>query len=97
MKMMHTMLQQENPDDFVIGTGKTHSVREFLQIVFEELNLNYEDSLVIDPRFVRPAEVDVLVANPTKAQKKLGWNPKVSFEELALSMVQHDLDNLKRA
>jgi GDPmannose 4,6-dehydratase len=90
------MLQQENPDDFVIGTGKTHTVREFLQIVFEELNLNYEDYLVIDPRFFRPAEVEILVADPSKARDKLAWNPKVTFEELALSMVRHDYDNLKK-
>jgi len=96
VKMMHTMLQQENPDDFVIGTGKTHTVREFLQIVFEELNLNYEDNLVIDPRFFRPAEVEILVADPAKARDKLAWNPKVTFEELALSMVRHDYDNLKK-
>ena len=96
VKMMHTMLQQENPDDFVIGTGKTHTVREFLQIVFEELNLNFEDHLVIDPRFFRPAEVEILVADPGKARDKLAWNPKVTFEELALSMVRHDYDNLKK-
>ena len=96
MKMMHTMLQQEKPDDFVIGTGKTHTVREFLQIVFEELNLNFEDHLVIDPRFFRPAEVEILVADPAKARDKLAWNPKVTFEELALSMVRNDYDNLKK-
>ena len=96
VKMMHTMLQQENPDDFVIGTGKTHTVREFLQIVFEELNLNFEDHLVIDSRFFRPAEVEILVADPVKARDKLAWNPKVTFEELALSMVRHDYDNLKK-
>ena len=90
------MLQQENPDDFVIGTGKTHTVREFLQIVFEELNLNFEDHLVIDPCFFRPAEVEILVADPGKARDKLAWNPKVTFEELALSMVRHDYDNLKK-
>ena len=96
VKMMHTMLQQENPDDYVIGTGETHSVREFVQIVFEELKLNYQDHLVIDPRFYRPAEVEILVANPSKARDKLGWEPKVTFTELALSMVRHDYDNLKK-
>ena len=94
--MMHTMLQQENPDDYVIGTGQTHTVREFLQIVFKELNLNYEDHLVIDPRFYRPAEVEILMANPAKAREKLGWNPKVSFEDIALSMIRHDYENLKK-
>ena len=96
VQMMHSMLQQENPDDFVIGTGKTHSVREFIQIVFEELKLNYEDYLLIDQRFYRPAEVEILVADPSKARAKLGWNPKITFEELALKMVRHDYDNLKK-
>jgi len=96
VQMMHTMLQQDNPDDYVIGTGKTHSVREFMQIVFEELKLNYEDYLVIDPRFYRPAEVEILVADPSKAREKLGWEPKVTFEELALSMVRLDYENLSK-
>ncbi len=96
VQMMHTMLQQDNPDDYVIGTGETHSVREFMQIVFEELKLNYEDYLVIDPRFFRPAEIEILVADPSKARKKLGWEPKVTFEELALSMVRLDYDNLSK-
>ena len=90
------MLQQYEPDDFVIGTGKTHSVREFIQIVFEELELNYEDHLVIDPIFYRPTEVEILVANSAKAREKLGWDPKVNFKELALSMIRHDYDNLKK-
>jgi len=96
VRMMHSMLQQDNPDDYVIGTGETHSVREFMQIVFEELKLNYEDYLVIDPRFYRPAEVEILVADPSKAREKLGWEPKVTFEELALSMVRSDYDNLSK-
>jgi len=96
VQMMHTMLQQDNPGDYVIGTGKTHSVREFMQIVFEELKLNYEDYLVIDPRFYRPAEVEILVADPSKAREKLGWSPKVTFEELALSMVRSDYENLSK-
>ena len=94
VRMMHSMLQQDNPDDYVIGTGKTHSVREFMKIVFEELKLNYEDYLVSDPRFYRPAEVEILVADSSKAREKLGWEPKVSFEELALSMVRSDYENL---
>ena len=97
VKMMHAMLQQDEPDDYVVGTGETHTVCEFLQIVFKELNLNYKDHLVIDPRFFRPAEVEILVANPDKARKKLGWNQEVSFEELALSMVRADYDNLKKS
>ena len=96
VRMMHSMLQQDDPDDYVIGTGETHSVREFMQIVFEELKLNYEDYLVIDPRFYRPAEVEILVADPSKAREKLGWEPKVTFEELALSMVRSDYENLSK-
>ena len=96
VQMMHSMLQQENPDDFVIGTGETHSVREFVQIVFEDLKLNYEDFLVIDQRFYRPAEVEILVADPSKAREKLGWDPKVTFTEIALKMVRYDYDNLKK-
>jgi len=96
VRMMHSMLQQDNPDDYVIGTGESHSVREFMQIVFEELKLNYEDYLVIDPRFYRPAEVEILVADPSKAREKLGWEPKVTFEELALSMVRSDYENLSK-
>jgi GDPmannose 4,6-dehydratase len=65
-----------------------------MQIVFEELKLNYEDYLVSDPRFYRPAEVEILVADPSKAREKLGWKPKVTFEELALSMVRSDYENL---
>ncbi len=90
------MLQQENPDDFLIGTGKNNTVREFLQIVFEELNLNFEDHLFIDPRFFLLAWAEILVADPSKARDKLTWNPKVTFEKLALSMVRHDYDNLKK-
>ena len=96
VQMMHSMLQQDMPNDFVIGTGETHSVREFMQIVFEELKLNYEEYLVIDPRFYRPAEVEILVADPSKAKEKLGWDPKVTFTEIALKMVRYDYDNLKR-
>ena len=96
VRMMHSMLQQDNPEVYVIGTGETHSVREFMQIVFEELKLNYEDYLVIDPRFYRPAEVEILVADPSKAREKLGWEPKVTFEELALSMVRSDYENLSK-
>ena len=80
----------------MIGTGKTHTVREFVQIVFKELQLNYEDHLVIDPRFFRPAEVEILVADPAKARDKLAWNPKLTFEELALNMVRHDYETLKK-
>jgi len=96
VKMMHKMLLQKEPEDFVIGTGEIHSVREFVKIVFEELGLNYEDYLVIDRRFYRPVELETLIADSKKAKNKLGWNPKVSFKELALKMLKHDYDNLKK-
>ena len=96
VEMMHAMLQQDDPEDFVIGTGETHTVREFLEVVFGELNLNYQDYLVIDKKFYRPAEVDILVAYPIKAQEKLGWKSKMNFEELALQMVRNDYDILKK-
>jgi GDPmannose 4,6-dehydratase len=96
VQMMHVMLQQDVPEDFVVGTGETHTVREFLEVVFGELNLNYQDYLVIDKNFYRPAEVDLLVADPQKAREKLGWKSKMNFEELALQMVRHDYDILKK-
>jgi len=97
VQMMHAMLLQDNPDDFVIGTGETHSVREFMQIVFEDLNLNYEDYLVIDQRFYRPAEVEILVADPSKARENLGWDPRITFRDIALKMVRYDYDNLTKS
>ena len=96
VQMMHVMLQQDVPEDFVVGTGETHTVREFLEVVFGELNLNYQDYLVIDKNLYRPAEVDLLVADPQKAREKLGWKSKMNFEELALQMVRHDYDILKK-
>ena len=96
VKMMHKMLQQDQPEDFVVGSGQSHTVLEFLKIVFKELKLNYEDYLIVDPLFYRPNEETILVANTEKVKKKIGWNPKVSFEELALMMVKNDYDILKR-
>ena len=92
VKAMHLMLQQESPEDYVIGTGETHSVKEFLEVCFGHLGLNYEDYLVIDPLFYRPAEVNLLIGDPAKAKKELGWETKVSFEELVKMMVDHDLE-----
>jgi GDPmannose 4,6-dehydratase len=80
----------------VIGTVQTHTVREFVQIVFEELELNYEDQLFFYPRFYCPTEVEILVANSAKDREKLGWNPKVNFKELALNMVRADYDLLMK-
>ena len=89
------MLQQNEPDDYVIATGRTHSVRDFVRIAFEAAGLgSYEPYVVIDPRFVRPAEVDRLIGDPSKARSRLGWVPQMSFEELVATMVEADLDRL---
>ncbi len=92
---MWSMLQQESPCDYVIGTGETHSVREFCEEAFSHVGLDYKDFVVQDPRFYRPAEVDVLVSNPSRAKQILGWQPKVSFRELVKMMVDADLKRLK--
>jgi GDPmannose 4,6-dehydratase len=93
---MWMMLQQDHPDDYVICTGKTHSVREFCEAAFAYVGLNYEDYVIQDERFYRPAEVDLLVGDPEKARKVLGWKPRVSFEELIQMMVDADLQYLGR-
>jgi GDPmannose 4,6-dehydratase len=95
VRAMWLMLQQPEPDDYVVGTGVTHSVRELCQVAFGHLGLNWEDYVVKDPKFLRPAEVDQLVADPRKAQEKLGWRPKVNFEELVKMMVDADLEALQ--
>jgi GDPmannose 4,6-dehydratase len=95
VQAMWKMLQQEKPEDFVIGTGETHSVREFADLAFKCVGLNYEDYVVQDPRFLRPSEVDVLVSNPAKARQKLAWEPKVKFQGLVEMMVETDLKRLK--
>ena len=92
VRAMWMMLQQETADDYVIASGETHSVRKFLEIAFSHVGLNYEDYVVIDPEFIRPAEVELLLGNPAKARQKLGWKPAVSFEQLVTMMVDADLD-----
>jgi GDPmannose 4,6-dehydratase len=92
VRAMWMMLQQDKPDDYVVATGETHSVREFLEIAFSHVGLRYEDYVVIDPRFIRPAEVDLLLGNPAKAHTRLGWKPEVSFEQLVTMMVDADMD-----
>jgi len=92
VRAMWLMLQQSEPDDYVIATGRTHSVRDFCQIAFEHVGLDYNDFVKIDPRFVRPAEVDLLLGDSTKAQKALKWELKVSFEDLVKMMVDADLE-----
>ncbi|MGB0716029.1 MAG: GDP-mannose 4,6-dehydratase [Phycisphaerae bacterium] len=91
VRAMWLMLQQETPKDYVIATGETHSVREFLDEVFGQLSLNWEDYVEIDPRYFRPTEVDLLLGCADKAEAELGWKPEVSFADLAKMMVQHDL------
>jgi GDPmannose 4,6-dehydratase len=92
VRAMWMMLQQDVADDYVVATGETHSVREFLQIAFSHVGLNYEDYVVIDPEFIRPAEVELLLGNPAKAQAQLGWKPAVSFKQLVTMMVDADMD-----
>jgi len=96
VEAMWLMLQQEEPDDFVIATGETHSVREFCEIAFEHLGLRWEDHVVIDERFIRPAEVDLLIGDPAKAKAELGWASKTPFRDLVTSMVDADLAGLER-
>ncbi len=91
VEAMWLMLQQTVADDFVIATGETHSVREFCDIAFSRAGLNYKDHVVIDERFMRPAEVELLLGDPTKAKKVLGWKVKTSFKELVHLMVDSDL------
>jgi GDPmannose 4,6-dehydratase len=88
---MWRMLQQADPDDYVVGTGHTWSVRQLCDAAFSYLGLDYRDYVKQDPRFIRPAEVDLLVADPSKAKKSLGWEPRVSFEELVRMMVDADI------
>ena len=92
VRAMWMMLQQDAADDYVVASGRTHSVRDFLQIAFSHVGLNYEDYVVIDPEFIRPAEVELLLGNPAKARAQLGWKPAVSFEQLVTMMVDADLD-----
>ena len=95
VRAMWLMLQQDVPDDYVVATGETHSVRELCEIAFGHAELNHEDYVVIDPKFFRPAEVDLLVGNPAKARAKLGWAPTVPFEDLIRMMVDSDLEALQ--
>jgi GDPmannose 4,6-dehydratase len=95
VEAMWLMLQQESPDNYVIGTGETHAVREFCEIAFSHLSLDYKDYVVQDPRFYRPAEVDLLVSDPTKARMELKWEQSVNFNELVHMMVDTDMEQLK--
>jgi GDPmannose 4,6-dehydratase len=89
---MWRMLQQPTPDDYVVGTGETHAVREFVEVAFAHVGLDWREHVVVDPRFVRPAEVDLLLAEPRKARERLGWRPRVGFRDLVVMMVEADLE-----
>ena len=91
VEAMRLMLQQDEPKDFVIGTGETHTVQEFVEAAFNHVGLDWKEHVVIDPKLVRPAEVDLLISNPRRAREELGWTPKVSFFELVRMMVDADV------
>ncbi len=95
VRAMWLMLQHDRPDDYVIATGRTYHVRDFVRLAFESVGLNYEQFVVVDPRFYRPAEVDLLIGDPGKAQRVLGWTPQITFEALVERMVQADLARLR--
>ncbi|MEH2167488.1 MAG: GDP-mannose 4,6-dehydratase [Nostoc sp.] len=94
VKAMWLMLQKDQPDDYVIATGETHSVQEFLELAFSYVNLNWQDYVEFDERYLRPSEVELLIGDSTKAREKLGWTPSVTFEELVSLMVEADLQAL---
>ncbi|MEK0313655.1 GDP-mannose 4,6-dehydratase [Cohnella sp. 56] len=96
VKAMWLMLQQDKADDYVISTGELHSVQELVEIAFGHLGLNWRDYVVVDPKFVRPAEVDLLLGDCTKAKKKLGWELEVGFEQLVTMMVENDMEKNSR-
>lgn len=96
VRAMWLMLQQAEPDDFVVGTGETHTVQEFVEIACDEAGIDWRKHVVVDPQFYRPAEVDLLLADPTKANEKLGWKPEVSFDGLVRMMVDADLKMLRQ-
>jgi GDPmannose 4,6-dehydratase len=97
VQAMWLMLQQDEPDNFVIGTGQTHSVKRLCEVAFSHLDLDYQKYVTQDPRFYRPAEVDLLISDPSKAHAKLGWEPEVDFEALVKMMVDSDMERLSRA
>jgi GDPmannose 4,6-dehydratase len=93
---MWRMLQASEPDDYILATGETHTVREFCEIAFGHVGLDWERHVVVDPKFVRPAEVELLLGSPAKAKDKLGWEPKVTFRSLVEMMVDADMERLSR-
>ena len=97
VRAMWLMLQQERPDDYVVATGEAHSVRELVEVAFGCVGLDWQEYVVVDPALVRPAEVDLLIGDPTKARARLGWEPEVSFPRLVERMVRADLARLQGA
>jgi GDPmannose 4,6-dehydratase len=95
VKAMWLMLQQPRPDDYVIATGRTHAVRDFVRLAFAAADLDWEEHVVVDPRYYRPAEVDLLVGDASKARRVLGWQPETTFEQLVEQMVRADLERLR--
>jgi GDPmannose 4,6-dehydratase len=93
---MWRMLQHDEPDDFVIATGETHTIREFLDLVFEPLDLDWHEYVEIDSRYFRPSEVDLLLGDASRARDRLGWTPATNLSELARIMMEHDLDLAER-
>jgi len=96
VEAMWLMLQQEQADDYVVATGETHTVREFVELAFEHAGLAWKKHVELDERYLRPTEVDLLLGDPSKAKKKLGWKPKVTFTELVKRMVDHDVEEVRR-
>ena len=96
VEAMWLMLQQDSPEDYVIGTGKEHSVEDFARKAFDHVGLNYKDHIDIDKNLIRPLEVDTLLADYTKAKKVLKWEPKTSFDDLVKDMVESDLENFNK-
>jgi GDPmannose 4,6-dehydratase len=94
VEAMWLMLQQDTPDDYVIATGETRTVKELVQVAFEHAGLDWQKFVKLDPAFIRPAEVDLLIGDPSKAKRKLGWTPKVSFEQMIRMMVDSDVARL---
>jgi GDPmannose 4,6-dehydratase len=96
VQAMWLMLQQDQPDDYVVGTGQTHSIRELCAVAFSYVGLDWQDHVVVDPTLIRPADVELLTADPSKARRLLGWQPTISFEELIHMMVDADVALLRR-
>jgi GDPmannose 4,6-dehydratase len=95
VEAMWLMLQQEKADDYVVATGETHSIREFLDLAFGHVNIDWQKHVEIDPRYYRPAEVDILIGDASKAKKQLNWEPKTKFSELVKLMVDADVKLLR--